>query len=419
MDELTAPQQNRLLAGLSNLLRRVEQDSGPEFLPRGLDVMGLVRQLALPSAETVEKMSYGDPLFRMPTQSNIPITTDRGYLAEVLGMLPAVPAASRATTRLSNEAADALVRQITGRSDATAMRALEEIGQMSPVPQITTYHGSPYLFGKFDPGQKGMGEGAQEFGFGAGYTAESRPIAEYYKNELSQIEDLYDGKRFNREDAGHRAARLVEEKGGNLEQAIKETKEAIDYDTRNLAIKIESDHPLTDQAKKFLDEKIEMLGRLESKQIPTHSTRSLGYLYEGEIPDEIVPRFIDLDKKLSQQSPEVLRAVENIWEDLDITPIWKKDKDGKMYRANLKDLDGREIYSELQHYLSNKGYENADEYASQALEEYGLKGIRYLDATSRKSGEGTSNFIPFSPEDYRIQKINDRPIEELISQGLL
>lgn len=136
MDELTAPQQNRLLAGLSNLLRRVEQDSGPEFLPRGLDVMGLVRQLALPSAETVEKMSYGDPLFRMPTQSNIPITTDRGYLAEVLGLVPAASAASRATTRLSNEAADALVRQITGRSDATAMRALEEIGQMSPVPQV-------------------------------------------------------------------------------------------------------------------------------------------------------------------------------------------------------------------------------------------------------------------------------------------
>jgi hypothetical protein len=126
MDELTAPQQNRLLAGLSNLLRRVEQDSGPEFLPRGLDVMGLVRQLALPSAETVEKMSYGDPLFRMPTQSNIPITTDRGYLAEVLGMLPAVPAASRATTRLSNEAADALVRQITRNPEATAPRVLEE-----------------------------------------------------------------------------------------------------------------------------------------------------------------------------------------------------------------------------------------------------------------------------------------------------
>lgn len=138
MAELTAPQQNRLLAGLSNLLRRVEQDSGPEFLPRGLDVMGLVRQLALPSAETVEKLSYGDPLFRMPTQSNIPITTDRGYLAEVLGLAPAASAASRATTRLSNEAADALVRQITGNQQATAQGALQAAGEMAPLARIFT-----------------------------------------------------------------------------------------------------------------------------------------------------------------------------------------------------------------------------------------------------------------------------------------
>lgn len=161
MDELTAPQQNRLLAGLSNLLRGVEQDSGPEFLPRGLDVMGLVRQLALPSAETVEKMSYGDPLFRMPTQSNIPITTDRGYLAEVLGMLPAVPAASRATTRLSNEAADALVRQITRNPEATAPRVLEETsmpfmnaivprGEATKVTRIGDFEYDP----RFDPRAK-------------------------------------------------------------------------------------------------------------------------------------------------------------------------------------------------------------------------------------------------------------------------
>jgi disulfide oxidoreductase YuzD len=126
MDRLSAPEQNAIGAYFANLLRKVEQDSGPEFLPRGLDVMGLVRQLALPSAETVEKLSYGDPLFRMPTQSNIPITTDRGYVAEVLGMAPAVPAASRATTRISNEMADQLVRAITGNPQATAPRVLEE-----------------------------------------------------------------------------------------------------------------------------------------------------------------------------------------------------------------------------------------------------------------------------------------------------
>ena len=98
--------------------------------------MGLVRQLALPSAETVEKLSYGDPLFRMPTQSNIPITTDRGYLAEVLGMAPVVPAASRATTRISNEMADQLVKAITRNPEATAPGALQAAGEMAPLSRV-------------------------------------------------------------------------------------------------------------------------------------------------------------------------------------------------------------------------------------------------------------------------------------------
>jgi hypothetical protein len=89
MAELRAPEQNRLLGQLARMLRTTEGDiAAPEFLPRGLDVMGLVRQLMLPSAETVEKLSYGDPLFRMPTQSNIPITADKEYLADVVGHGP-------------------------------------------------------------------------------------------------------------------------------------------------------------------------------------------------------------------------------------------------------------------------------------------------------------------------------------------
>jgi hypothetical protein len=137
MAELRAPEQNRLLGQLANMLRTTEGDiAAPEFLPKGLDVMGLVRQLMLPSAETVEKLSYGDPFFRMPTQSNIPITANREYLAEVLGMAPMVPAASRATTRLSNEAADQLVRAITRNPEATAPSVLEAAGQMLPMTNI-------------------------------------------------------------------------------------------------------------------------------------------------------------------------------------------------------------------------------------------------------------------------------------------
>jgi disulfide oxidoreductase YuzD len=70
--------------------------------------MNLVRQLMLPSAETVEKMSYGDPLFRMPQQSRIPITADREYLADVAGMLPLGAPAARPSARAMQD----LVREI-------------------------------------------------------------------------------------------------------------------------------------------------------------------------------------------------------------------------------------------------------------------------------------------------------------------
>ena len=154
MAELRAPEQNILLGRLANMLRATEGDiAAPEFLPRGLDVMGLVRQLMLPSAETVEKLSYGDPLFRMPTQSNIPITADREYLADVVGMAPMLPAASRATTRLSNEAADQLVRAITG-TQATAPQVLEAAGQMLPMSRMI----SPEIAAKVFPDTKVVDE---------------------------------------------------------------------------------------------------------------------------------------------------------------------------------------------------------------------------------------------------------------------
>ena len=151
MAELTAPQQNRLLGQLANMLRTTEGDiAAPEFLPRGLDVMGLVRQLMLPSAETVEKLSYGDPLFRMPQQSYIPITADREYLADVVGMAPMVPAASSGATRLTNEAADALVRAITRNPEATAPGVLEAAGEMLPLSRMI----SPEVATKFLPDTK-------------------------------------------------------------------------------------------------------------------------------------------------------------------------------------------------------------------------------------------------------------------------
>jgi len=382
MDRLSAPEQNAIGAYFANLLRKVEQDSVPEFLPRGLDVMGLVRQLALPSAETVEKLSYGDPLFRMPTQSNIPITTDRGYVAEVLGMAPAVPPAARATTRISNEVADQLVKAITRNPDATAVRALDEIGRMSPVPQITTYHGSPYLFRQFDPMKKGTGEGAQAYGVGAGYTAKTRKVAEEYAKS----------------NAG-RAAAL----SGEIDKLPKPVQMEV-YKAMQMKDGFIKESQIQDIVSRYPETK-SVIGKSET------------YLYKGDIPDEILPKFLDWDQPISNQK-EVRQILES--ENLqDLLTRNEPRKVGRFTQVRIggepsgAEITGADLYRNLTEKLGS------EKSASDYLESIGIRGIRYLDQGSRGSGEGTSNFIPFSPEDFRIQEINDRPIEEYISQGLL
>jgi hypothetical protein len=135
MANLAAPEQNRLLAQLASLLRGREEVQA-QMNPT---MMGALMDLILPSAQTVEKLSYGDPMFRMPpsgTGGYIPITTDKQYAAELIGMSPAIPAASRATAKISNEAADQLVRAITRNPEATAPAVLEAAGQMAPLSRI-------------------------------------------------------------------------------------------------------------------------------------------------------------------------------------------------------------------------------------------------------------------------------------------
>jgi len=108
------------------MLRMTEgQAAAPEFLPPQLNVMNLVRQLMLPSAETVEKMSYGDPLFRMPQQSRIPITTDKQYLADIAGMVPFTAPAARPSARAMQD----LVRQIQTTQPVGAVN-------MAPTPTV-------------------------------------------------------------------------------------------------------------------------------------------------------------------------------------------------------------------------------------------------------------------------------------------
>lgn len=106
--EMRPAPQNALLGAIARALRTREEVQ--ERMPRGT-LTGAVMDFVLPTADTVEKLSYGDPLMRQPpvgTGGRVPVFTgDREYLAEALGMAPGVVPALRGTGRAAARLSDA------------------------------------------------------------------------------------------------------------------------------------------------------------------------------------------------------------------------------------------------------------------------------------------------------------------------
>jgi hypothetical protein len=232
---------------------------------------------------------------------------------------------------------------------------------------ITAFHGSPYLFRQFDPSKRGTGEGNQSYGVGAGYTAEARPVAEtYIKNRPEVI------SKFNKipsETVEGIATRLRYFYGDDVNAIAKDIKGRPEF--QNIS---------TEQLEKEIQKSGENFRSV---------MQSSGYLYKGDIPDEILPKFLDFDKPLKEQSKEVQNLA-------------------NQYNVDLNDLGGD---------LLAKIGKNVQ--GTKIMEEAGIKGIRYFDQASRGKEVGTSNFIPFRAEDFKIQEINDIPLEDYIAKGLL
>lgn len=323
-------------------------------------------------------------------------------------------------------------------TNENALRQLTDAlmsGPMGFAPAgITAYHGSPYLFKQFDPMKVGTGEGAQAYGVGAGYTAEARPVAEGYR------------------------------------QAVKDMGTIRDINAQMAALSkiMDEDSVYPGAYRKFKSDRgrqaAEQYDRLIAKRDEVRTAP--GYLYKGDIPDEIIPSFIDWDKPVSQQK-DVMRMLKEGAEarvrerlllemqakvaaemprqsassgdfldvlfsegnkvatekarqvaqerlsKMDISSLVNKELDSLKPKDSNWKLTGKELYE----YLAKTS--GGQDKATQLLNESGIRGIRYLDQTSRGQGKGTSNFVPFRPEDFKIQEINDRPLEEYIAQGLL
>jgi 8-oxo-dGTP pyrophosphatase MutT (NUDIX family) len=139
--------------------------------------------------------------------------------------------------------------------------------------------------------------------------------------------------------------------------------------------------------------------------------------YGMHVPDDIVPKMIEWDRPLNQQSPQVQRALLDPRDDYLLLRLALKAKNKTSTYPTSPSLDikgtGSSFYSELTKYYMDKEYGGMDGHihdpetgkqqrkknlarrmASRKLAEYGLAGIRLLDAGSRvvyvrKNTDGT------------------------------
>jgi hypothetical protein len=231
---------------------------------------------------------------------------------------------------------------------------------------ITAYHGSPHEFDQFDTSKIGTGEGAQSYGHGL-YFAEAEPVAKGYRDRLGEERET-NGETI----ADQFVIQPYFYKDMSGDEVDENMNKAADY----------AEHTILDKGKmKYVFEDGSMLihDDDEVRAVQKHP----GHMYEVSInahPDH----FLDWDKPLSEQGgakrflslPDFARPLDD---------------------AEAENITGQRLYQRLENKLGQ-------EKASAVLHSSGLKGIKYLDASSRKEGEGSRNYVVFDHNDVNIKR---------------
>ena len=288
----------------------------------------------------------------------------------------------------------------------------KEIAGVSAPKFQRVYHGTPHIWAP-EPGfphgrprldKMGTGEGAQAYGWGL-YIAEAEEVGAGYQKTLSGMlpsgwSDKYPesarayirgivGDVSRGEVTPEQAARYVYNANSNMR----------DYQQATLA-----------------------------KEIAEAAVIIKGSLYQLDIPDSTLPFLLDWDRPLSQQTPEVRKALER-----DAAPggsvknvgdSWFAiDKNGdviaefeyegqaeqEIYDGSMQQTlatpgaSGREIYDAITRDLGS------DKAASEYLASIGIVGNRYLDGQSRNRPlkDIKREFLEELPEDADFAEVSD------------
>jgi hypothetical protein len=280
------------------------------------------------------------------------------------------------------------------------------------------YHGSPHRFqptannplGEFDASKIGTGEGAQAYGVGAAYLAEAKDLAKHYRDVLAidprdsvnsvraALSPTSGGQYWK---PGENRAKLDDiyfemKRHSNLQPYLNDS--AFQNDILKVINGTNPDGTVTDEA-------INILRRLD-KTMPKPS----GQLYKVDLADEQIPKMLDWDKPLSQQVPEVQKALNGI-----------ESKFPEIPNFNLRKWMDADPLASTWHNALQRDLGVDPAMISNTLKERGITGIRYLDAGSRgpatiyNVGSPKSGFGPYSP--YKSMEDAQKQLSLLKNNG--
>ena len=271
---------------------------------------------------------------------------------------------------------------VTGVHGEAALRQLA--AQHNGAKFMVAWHGTPHDFDQFSLDKIGTGEGAQAYGYGL-YFAGSRSVAEFYRKELS---DFYiDGKRFK--ETNRNISKIVKDNKDDLSVAAKKLRQ---YASENAG------NPYA-----MIDEAIKVADAIESGAF---SNNENGRLYKVEIPED--DTYLLWDKPLSEQSEKVkaaLRSMDNrvtFGKDRESVKQWIKITGD--IPPEMRAMTGGALYSHIAGKLNARhdSPKTGSQQASEYLHSIGIRGIKYLDGSSRGAGDSNYNYVIFDDTDISI-----------------
>ena len=256
------------------------------------------------------------------------------------------------------------------------------------------WHGSPHDHNGFSTAHIGTGEGAQTYGYGL-YFAGNKEVAEYYRDNIRK------------------------ESASELGRIIKEYSPAA-YNKLDKATRTNEFYGTGDSAIGYLVQNINSAGTHralgEDWKTVADAIKSMpgsGKLYQVELaPKE--DEYLLWDKPLDQQSDKISSALKSIPDNLFLIA---DDMIGHSQNAPMNGLDpdymGSTLYNLFTNMESREGVisdfgnlediSNAKQAVSEYLNSLGIRGIKYLDGSSRGKGEGNYNYVIFNDADVEIK----------------